>query len=251
VLVCAMPLCQLVDFPAIFHLRPVSMVHGTTPGRRPTNARCPPARDESITEIESKQSKQHPTSSNITSNKSAINTTAMDAAGNKLKSNYFVGFLTAKKLINSENSSDATSGGGIASAPPSSKKVKTFGGFSSAKDVMNSFNSNDADNERGVPPRVDGADKIVSACDERTNPEEANTSANADRNNFNIDLLVRGLCYHKENILSLESISIHREPNNMFDANAIAVHNDKGGVVGHVAREQAVSAGRVFNSYLP
>ena len=120
------------------------------------------------------------------------------------------------------------------SSLPSTKKTKTFGGFSSAKDVMKSRNANGA---------KDGTAPCVSNGAEKMAPPTAGENKDAvtpNENEINIDLLVRGLCYHKENLSSLKSIiSLHREPMNMFDANAIAVKNDIG-VVGHIAREQAV-----------
>lgn len=118
------------------------------------------------------------------------------------------------------------------SSLPSTKKTKTFGGFSSAKDVMKSQNANGA--KDGTNPGASSAEKMA--------PPTAGKNKDAvtpNENEINIDLLVRGLCYHKENLSSLKSISLHREPMNMFDANAIAVKNDIG-VVGHIAREQAV-----------
>ena len=123
----------------------------------------------------------------------------------------------------------ASAEGKETSLPSASKKVKIFGGFSSARDVMNSGN---ACASASVASR---GQKITAAA-----PFKTKVSAKSNDNEFSIDLLVRGLNYHKENLSSLESISLHREPMNVFDPNAIAAHNDKGGVVGHVAREQAV-----------
>jgi len=127
------------------------------------------------------------------------------------------GFRSAAAIIRDKNNEQ--------SSLPSAKKIKTFGGFSSAKNVMKSCNANGA---------KDGAAAAMSA---------------PSGNEINVDLLVRGRLFHKENISSLKSISLHREPMNMFDANAIAVKNDIG-VVGHIAREQAVRTrkGSIFTS---
>lgn len=154
---------------------------------------------------------------------------SMKKAPSSSRSSTFNGFSTAREVLNSVNAADHASANAASAAY---KKQKMMRSFSTAKDVMNSEN---------IEGSAAGA---YSACDEKlaaSPSKNTGISTGPNENEIKVDLLVRGLCYHKENINSLESISLHREPNNLFDTNAIAVHNAEGLVVGHVAREMAVS----------
>lgn len=165
----------------------------------------------------------------------------MKKASSSSRSSTFGGFSTAREVLNSVRTSvDASE------ASAAHKKRKTYGGFSTAKDVFKRT-------ERYAPAASAGADSSsangekVALCPS----QNTGTPTGPSENEVKVNLLVRGLCYHKENINSLESISLHREPTNLFDTNAIAVHNANGLIIGHVAREMAVSAARYFNFLAP
>lgn len=66
--------------------------------------------------------------------------------------------------------------------------------------------------------------------------------------NYTIHLKCRGIKYHKENLQSLDSITLEREPENEFDTNAICVKNGEGNIVGHIAKEQAAALAPVLDS---
>jgi hypothetical protein len=163
----------------------------------------------------------------------------MKKASSSSRSSTFGGFSTAREVLNSVRTSVNAS-----EASAAHKKRKMFGGFSTAKDVFES-----TERCAPAPAPAAGADSS-SASDEKMAlfpSQNTSTSNEPNENEIKVNLLVRGLCYHKENINSLESISLHREPTNLFDTNAIAVHNANGLIIGHVAREMAVSAGWYFN----
>jgi hypothetical protein len=98
----------------------------------------------------------------------------------------------------------------------------------------------------------DGAAKVNEAASESKRDND-DVKANGQTITINsteisISLIVRGICHYKENVDSLGVISAHRQPNNMYDSNAIAVHNGNEKVIGHIAREQAVSKISLFIS---
>ena len=85
-----------------------------------------------------------------------------------------------------------------------------------------------------------GAEQIVAVLVTENNIR-VDVSMNLKESNISVDLLIRRLWSNKENISSLDSISIQRQPNNMRHVNAVAMCDDRGGVIGPMARDQAVS----------
>ncbi|KAL3785984.1 hypothetical protein ACHAW5_005363 [Stephanodiscus triporus] len=127
-----------------------------------------------------------------------------------------------------------------AAAEATSEHRVAFGGFSTAKKVMQEVNS--ALDVAGVQ-RATASNDINAASTEGTKSFSSTTNKSdpADflQNLLTIHLTVRGIKHYKENIRSLDAITLHREPHNSHDENAICAKNGESNVVGHVAKEQA------------
>jgi len=106
---------------------------------------------------------------------------------------------------------------------------------------MNEINTADAPQQRNDGDNTNAAAGVLETQGTKPVPSEPNKagSTSSDQNPFTVYLTVMGINYHKENIHSLDSITLHRETENSFDANAICVKNGERNIVGHIAKEQA------------
>ncbi|KAL9190182.1 hypothetical protein ACHAXT_007393 [Thalassiosira profunda] len=185
------------------------------------------------------------------------------------------GFATARELTeksedNQKMACNANESGAAAKSDPSKQKpivsergIEQMCGFSTARDHLNDTNFKAA--PAGLPmKRSSGfstAKEYVEggACDQGGGLYAPNAGGNvgaqksdptssrstkfegipSNQNSFAVLLTVRGIKYHKENLESLDIITLEREPENVYDANAICAKNGVGNIVGHVAKEQA------------
>ena len=100
----------------------------------------------------------------------------------------------------------------------SSKRRKYFGGFSTAREFMNEINTADAPQQRNDGDNTNAAAGVLETQGNKPVPSEPTKagSTSSDQSPFTVRLTVRGINYHKENIHSLDSITLHRETENSF-----------------------------------
>ena len=91
---------------------------------------------------------------------------------------------------------------------------------------------------------IDAAASVLEGTKSSLFPSKPTTTST----NYTIHLKCRGIKYHKENLQSLDSITLEREPENEYDTNAICVKNGEGDIVGHIAKEQAAALAPVLDS---